>query len=903
MKSPNSDGTFGQARVFRAVAGAGLALLVLAGGALSGTTGKIAGRVVDAKKQPLAGVNIAIPALHLGAATDADGRFVILQVPPGSWDVRVNLLGYRPVTLQGLSVSADNTATADVELQEAPIAMTELVVSARRPVVDLKLTSSMVSIHSDDIAKLPVQDLQQIVNLQAGVVDGHFLGGRLGEVQYQVDGVSVNNPYNNSNSLQIDRSLIEEVQVVSGTFDAEYGQAMSGVVNAILKRGTEKFAWNAEVYGGAYAFDRARRGTNFSYVDRVQRELGYSPPPTGLRNYQASASGPVPLPKTTYVVSTRHYVSQDAVYGTRLFTPWIRDTLAKKLQNPDGDRKSVPLGGSNEWSGLAKLTNHSIPNLEIGYQAIANWTERTNASWAYRLDPDGEAPTHTRSLVHGLDLTRTLSKTTFVSATIRQNYFNYRQMKYDNLFDRRYAVAGPPITVDNYLPGAIVQGVDFNRFTQTTNGAIFKATATSQITHDQQVKFGLEYQWPHVRFGNPGTLQFVQGKSGDTLVRHVNDPPDFPGPHEYRPFITNAYAQDELEWNDLHVRAGVRLEYFNPRATLPSDLANPANAIQGAPLSHPRATTRKITVAPRIGVSYPVTRKSAVYFAYGHFYQMPELGQIYGNSDYQVLSKLASSTVSYGVLGNPDIRPERTVQYQFGFKQSITDDFGIDANMFYKDIRDLIGVEFINTYNDATYTRLTNVDFGNVIGITLSVSRRDRWLTTNVDYTWQLAEGNSSDPTETATRAAAGEDPRPRTVPFNWDQRHTLNLTATLGKPNLYSMSGIVRLSSGQPYTPATTTGFGYGLEANSGRKPGTMVVDLRGERDLTFAGLPMTVFTRVFNLFDQRFDNGYVFNTSGSSYYSRFPAKDQVVLADPTRFFAPRRVEIGLSLRSLESN
>ncbi|HTM56859.1 MAG TPA: carboxypeptidase-like regulatory domain-containing protein, partial [Candidatus Udaeobacter sp.] len=128
MRSPKDRWTFGPGHVLRVFAGASLGLLLFAGGAWPGTTGKISGRVVDAKKQPLAGVNIAIPALHVGAATDADGRFVILQVPPGSWDLRVNLLGYRVVTVQGVQVSADNTATADVELAEAPISMGELVV-------------------------------------------------------------------------------------------------------------------------------------------------------------------------------------------------------------------------------------------------------------------------------------------------------------------------------------------------------------------------------------------------------------------------------------------------------------------------------------------------------------------------------------------------------------------------------------------------------------------------------------------------------------------------------------------------------------------------------------------------------------------------------------------------------
>jgi outer membrane receptor protein involved in Fe transport len=879
-------------RAARAILGLCVLMCAFPSEVWAGTTGKIAGRVLDTKKQPLAGVNIAIPALRLGAATDAEGRFTILQVPPGSWELHVSLLSYRPVTLQGVQVSADNTASVDVELTEAPIKMDELVVSAKRPVVDTKLTSRLASVHAEEIAKLPVQDLQEIVNLQAGVVDGHFSGGRLGEVQYQVDGVSVNNPYDNSNGLQIDRSLIQEVQVVSGTFDAEYGQAMSGVVNTVLKRGSDRFTWNLEVYGGMYVYSDSARG------------LTYNPRPASLANFQASASGPLPFSKTNYLLSARHYSADGATFGQRVYTPWARVPPQDKVANPDGDSTAAAMSWSDEWSGLGKITNRSIPNLELGYQAVVDWNYLQNSSYAFHLDPDGIAPTHMRSLVHGLDATHTISKTTYLGVTLRQNYFDTRTMKYDDLYDPRYDLAGPPTqNPTDPTSGAYIQGVDFTRFTQTTNALVLKSTFTSQIRRDQQLKMGLEYQWPIVQFGSPGTLTYSQQNGVNTLVRHVDEPPNFPGVQEYRPYITNAYAQDELEWNDLRVRAGLRLEYFNPRATVPSDPANPANSIVGVPESTPQQATRKITLAPRIGVSYPVTPRAAVYFAYGHFYQMPDLGQIYGNADYNVLSGLQAGGVSYSVLGNPDVKPERTVQYEFGYKQSVTDDFGLEASMFFKDIRDLLGVEFIDTYNGATYTRLTNVDFGSVSGITLTVNRRSRWVTTELNYTWQMAQGNSSDPTETATRAAAGEDPRPRTVPFNWDQRHTLNLSVAIDKPGVYSASTILRLASGQPYTPATTVGFGSGLETNSGRKPSSAIVDLRGEKYFGNASTPATFFVRVFNLFDQRFNNGFVFDTSGSPYYSRFPAKDAATLADPTRYYAPRRIEVGITLAAGTSN
>src|SRR5258708_14505915 len=226
---------------------------------LAGTTGRLTGRVADPKQQPLAGATVAVVGVPLGAAVDADGRYSILNVPAGTYSVKASLIGYRGVTQTGVIVSADQTTKLDFALDEAPVEVKEIVVTARRPVVEVNRTSTIAVVTRAEIAKLPVQELQDVVNLQAGVVDGHFRGGRIGEVQYQVDGVSVNNAYDNQSSLKLDRSLLEEVQVISGTFDAEYGQAMSGVVNAVLRRGGEKYEWDGEVMSGGFAFASGRR--------------------------------------------------------------------------------------------------------------------------------------------------------------------------------------------------------------------------------------------------------------------------------------------------------------------------------------------------------------------------------------------------------------------------------------------------------------------------------------------------------------------------------------------------------------------------------------------------------------------------------------------------------------------
>lgn len=860
----------------------------------AGTTGKISGRVIDKNShEPLVSVNVVLTGTTLGAPTDLDGYYNIINIPPGSYDVEFRLIGYGPYSVKQVLVTVDRTTKVDASLEEAAVTTGEVVVVATKPVVETNLTSTVSTLTDKDIEALPVQELKDIVNLQAGVVDGHFRGGRDGEVQYQVNGVSVNNSYDNSSTIKIDRSLIQEVQVITGTFDAEYGQAMSGVVNTVLKSGGDKLTYNSEVFLGS-----------FVYPSGGARGLDYTFRPEFLnQNYQLSVSGPLGLPKTGFLFSGRRSVFNDYYLGVRYFNPLDTTGISNPIQwitHPTGDQKIVALAYSREWSGLAKITNNSLPGIEISYQALGNVIDasKIDDAFTFRANPDGKKKQKTWSIVHGIDLTHTISATTFYNLSVRQNYFDYHDWVFDDFYDPRYDYAHSSVSFSDFAYGASIAGVDFGRFEQKTNALVLKGALTSQLTRNQLWKIGGEFETSTIDFGTAGTLTY----KGDTLYRYVDFPPDYPGVQRYTPVSLAAYAQDQIEWNDLTVRTGLRLEYFNARAFLPSDLANPANAIAGAPPSYPRRATKKISLAPRIGISYPITTTSAVFFSYGHFYQLPPLRDIFTNADYEKLARLQAGTGNYDVVyGNPDIKPERTVQYEFGYKNAVTNFLGLNVNLFYKDIRDLLGVEFIDTYTAAAYARLTNVDFGSVTGFTISLDQRQvGLLSSTLDYTWQTAQGNSSDPSETATRAAAGEDPRPRQVPLDWDQRHTLNMTIQMSKQGNFAVSTIMRFGSGQPYTPAIGSGFGASLEKNSGRKPSGFVVDLRGEKFFTLAGANMSFFARVFNLLNTTYFNGYVFANTGSPDYGLFPlSQDKNKLADPTRYYAPRRIEIGVSMNS----
>jgi outer membrane receptor protein involved in Fe transport len=878
-----------------------LVLLGLSPSVVAGTSGKIAGRVVEKGKDPLVSVNVVVVGTALGAVTDLEGYYTILNVPAGRYQVQFRLVGYRTVSVREVQVTADKTTKLDASMEEDAITTDAVVVTATKPVVDVTLTSSISTVTDKDIATLPVQDLQDIVNLQAGVVDGHFRGGRSGEVQYQVNGVSVNNPYDNSSTIRIDRSLIQEVQVITGTFDAEYGQAMSGVVNTVLKSGSDNFGFNAEVLAGS-----------FLYESGGFRKLTYKFRPEFLnQNYQLSISGPTGIPQTYFLVNGRRFVFNDYLVGERRFNPLAPlssnvDTTTNPptiTPIPNGDGRVANIAYTREWSGLAKITNRSLAGIEISYQALANRIEASGLgdAFTFRFNPDGKKKQVTTSFVHGLDWTHTLSPTTYYTLSVRQNYFNYHDWVYDDFYDPRYDQAGPSRGIGDYEFGASVLGVDFGRFRQKTNALVIKGAVTSQVSREHQLKAGFELHTSALEFGSAGTLTI----KGDTLFRFVDDTV-YPGVQYYYPASMAAYVQDQMEWNELTIRAGVRFEYFDARTTIPGDLQNPANSIDlngdNIPeVAPPKRASKKISFAPRVGISYPITATSSIFFSYGHFYQFPPLRDIFDNANYGVLKDLQAGTGNYDrVFSNPDIKPERTVQYEFGYKNAVTDWLGVSVNLFYKDIRDLLGTEFLDTYTAASYARKANADFGNVTGFTISLDqRRVGILSSTLDYTWQLAQGNSSDPNETANRARAGEDPRPRQIALNWDQRHTLNLTVQLSEPEQYTVSTIIRFGSGQPYTPQIASLFRAQVETNSERKPNGLVIDLRAEKYFTLAGVNMSFFARVFNLFDTRFFNGSVFASTGSPDYSVFPEGDKNTLAQPTRYYAPRRVELGISMNS----
>jgi hypothetical protein len=181
-------------------------------------TGKLSGQITDAVTgEPLIGANVIVEGTTMGAASDLEGYYSILNLRPGTYSVRFQYIGYNTQIVTDIKISADKTTTQDIQLTSAVIESETVVITADKPIVEFNQTSSVKTLSSEEIQSLPVQNLDDIINLQAGIVksgdDFHVRGGRVGEVQFQVEGVSMNNPFTNEASLTIDRSIIGRFQL------------------------------------------------------------------------------------------------------------------------------------------------------------------------------------------------------------------------------------------------------------------------------------------------------------------------------------------------------------------------------------------------------------------------------------------------------------------------------------------------------------------------------------------------------------------------------------------------------------------------------------------------------------------------------------------------------------------
>ena len=217
--------------------------------AVAGTTGKIAGKVTDAKTgQPLPGVNVIIEGTNLGAATDAKGYYFIINVSPGVYTLKASMIGYKLVRKTNVEVIIDRTTTINFALPPTVIHGKAVTITASRAVVPLDVSNTQLVIEPMKIASTNYHQITDVLASQPGIAGFGANSGKpmirgsdYRESAFVVDGMKLTDQLTSRPFYEINLNSIKQIKIVTGGFNAEYGNVRSGVVNVVTKEGGKHY--------------------------------------------------------------------------------------------------------------------------------------------------------------------------------------------------------------------------------------------------------------------------------------------------------------------------------------------------------------------------------------------------------------------------------------------------------------------------------------------------------------------------------------------------------------------------------------------------------------------------------------------------------------------------------------
>ena len=464
-------------------------------GVLFASNGKITGKVAENETgSPAIGVNVILVDTYLGSATDENGRFTILNIPPGTYSIRVDAIGFATITMKDVRVTTAQTTELSFTLEEAVIEGQEVTVIAERPLVQKDLTASQRVTTAKEIEDMPVESFLGVLTTHAGVNQGaggalHVRGGRSNEVGYYIDGVSVSNPfYTNSLAVSVSNKALEEMKLVSGAFNAEYGNAMSGVVNVTIKDGGKNYDGSLSYYTGDYSSSAHDIFPNIDDQDF-----------TANSTFDGFISGPV-LPflgdKLTFNVSLRRSESEGYLYGIREHNP---SDYAYFPPSGDwyiqitGDSSYVPMNPSQSTNGLSKITWRVSPTMKISTQSILSKAQSKSYSHAYKYNPDGVGTSYSANNNHSIKINHSLSPKSFYEANLFISDTDYKNYLYEDTTDSRY-VSTDYINTEPTSATFLFGGTQMGHTYRVSNSVGGKFDFTIQMNDRHELKTGFSFR-------------------------------------------------------------------------------------------------------------------------------------------------------------------------------------------------------------------------------------------------------------------------------------------------------------------------------------------------------------------------------------------------------------------------
>lgn len=889
----------------------------------AGSTGKIAGKILDARTgDPLFGANVVVldgGGIGKGAASDINGEYIILNLQPDTYTLRFSMIGYKTVEMSDVRVFIDRTISVNVDLEEALIEGEVVIITAEREIVELDRTNTASYVNSEEIKSLPVSTLNDLIQLQAGVVkdaggDLHIRGGRSREISYMIDGVPVTNTFSQAggSNVNVENNFIQELQVITGTFNAEYGSAQSGVINVVTKVPDQNVSGSVEALTGGY------------YSPNSPMYIGGLDKPDFLNESEVKFSVSLPakflpesLGKLGLLVNGRIEDSKGWLNGERRFSPedgWeiavYREWYKARFDPPDplviplpkslhtGDGATINMETLKNYNFNTKLVYQPFAGITTSYSVFYSNTEGKDFSNSWKFAPDAMPTMYNENTTHMFVLTHTPSDNIYYNLRYSHQINHAKEYMYESADDPRYQLT----SVNQWDPGANT-GFDmgglnswdrdwFDQYINLINGDL-----TWQLSNVLEVKFGFEGKAYNIHYKTAPMkevlgheiIQFPFTQSeirtfelsyetfrdatrnyafGNILLReaHPDSSADdlFYVDYERDPIEAAAFFQTSLNMGEIVLNGGVRFDYFDAQDRYAPTYSNVFPELVGDARYYEDVKS-KYQLSPRFGLSFPISDAGALRLSYGHFFQTPSYEKMFDNP---VLAHYNQFSIANTTIGNPNLKPEKTIQYEIGIQQEISSGLSMEFSVFYKDIRDLLGIELLTLSNATTFRRYINKEYGHSSGITFALNYRsfDGKLTAGLDYTYMSAKGTNSSP-EAALDVQILSGPskgaftlaKRRIGYLDWDQTHSLNASVSLRPFDKTLVSVIGRLGSALPYTPTT---LGYGVELPGGwwdnieRKPFHWNVDLKISRGFELLGLDFLANLNVFNLFNHLEEN-----------------------------------------------
>lgn len=826
---------------------AGALALILAGFAGAADTGTVSGLVTDQNGQPVAGALVVVKGTNRFATTNSDGYYVINPVPVGSFEVKASRVGYGEMVKTGVKVIAGLRTNTSFSLASTSTGVT--TIKAEEPLIKMNQTYTESIIGSEEIKNQVVDKFADMLvrtpgivyeNSTANTLNLHIRGGRGSEVAYIVDGINITNPIVGGAGMQVPVDAIEQMNIITAGWDAEYGEAQSGIINITTKEGREKYAGGVgasyEPYTAKWEWDshKALESTGLEDPGSPLITWHTATRATHWTKYRANFGGPLwPGNEFLSYFAAGDYMKDWTIYPTPV---------------PD-----------YEWNGNGKITIKPSNKVRMALGGARYGTRQIlfDNQWQYLL---------------GTNYYTNNSASTRLSANFTHNVT-------DRFY---YSVTGGYWYQDRTLavPEKQWQEYDIDSlktdptgwFWTTGDYTIFDNR--TQSYYDVRTDFALDI----ARVDDKKALSMNQVKGGigakreDIDFYQIQPTPSnvYTDIYHVYPIEGHAYVQDKLEYSGMVLNVGLRFDYFDPKTSYCLDpfdfiygyrhsrsggvwneeeiIVNPDGNYQHYVDIPRKEADKTYQISPRIGVSYPISDRDKLHFSYGHFFQVPPLSYLYRSTQTQL-------TGAYPIMGNPDLVPQKTIQYEIGVEHLFTDNLKANVSAYFKDIRDLTDSERVNYESGLNYTKMVNADFGSVRGIEISVDQRmSKNFSGSLGYTFSVAKGLASSWYQGYNYAYRGWNLPNRENYLDWDQTHKLDVTLdyhTDYKIHNFGANTTITYGSGMPYSEPASGGNQPAI--NTLRMPWTLDWNVKGDYNLTYWGITYSVYCEVINLINRK--------------------------------------------------